>query len=521
MSITTNIITAAFGGSRQCKTRALYQWDYGQVLQFVGLELPTAYTVHFSNQPTGEAKTGIGDEDGVTIPDEYLTTGLPVYAWLYLHTGDSDGETRYTVEIPVKARSRPVDEPPTPQQQSVIDQLLSALESGVERAETAAEHAEEAVESADGSAQAAQTAQAGAETAQAAAAGSATAAAQSAAQAASSAVEASAGLIYEDVSGNLVSFPDGANGARIKAFILGIEPVQAGSGDPSPDNVRPITGRTGASVRVSGKNLWDDSLYALAGWQLVTEGDNAGYYNGLMRRFTDTIFGPNGSYGTGLLGTKRDFGRLTISFDRRASSGAMAVHFLYDDGTDVSVSGNLSPDNKHYKFTSNAAKNCIGVYFSSTVGTSARSQYLKNVQIEISGEETEYEPYAGTTYPVSWETEAGTVCDGSVTLNPDGSADVSACPYYASYAGEALAGPWVSSMDVYSAGATPTTGAQVVDLGGEKTVTHVPAAWTPPMLTHLGANSAWADCGPIEALTYPADTKLYIDKIIAAQAALG
>lgn len=152
MSITTNIITAAFGGSRHCKTRALYQWDYGQVLQFVGLELPMAYTVHFSNQPTGEAKTGIGDEDGVTIPDEYLTTGLPVYAWLYLHTGDSDGETRYTVEIPVKARSRPVDEPPTPQQQSAIDQAIAALNSAVEQTGADVEAADESAQSAAGSA---------------------------------------------------------------------------------------------------------------------------------------------------------------------------------------------------------------------------------------------------------------------------------------------------------------------------------------------------------------------------------
>ena len=34
-----------------------------------------------------------------------------------------------------------------------------------------------------------------------------------------------------------------------------IEPVQAGSGDPSPDNVRPISGRTNAKLTRCGKNL--------------------------------------------------------------------------------------------------------------------------------------------------------------------------------------------------------------------------------------------------------------------------
>lgn len=482
MSITTNIITAAFGGSRQCKTRALYQWDYGQVLQFVGLELPTAYTVHFSNQPTGEAKTGIGDEDGVTIPDEYLTTGLPVYAWLYLHTGDSDGETRYTVEIPVKARSRPVDEPPTPQQQSVIDQLLSALESGVERAETAAEHAEEAVESADGSAQAAKTAQTGAETAQAAAAGSAIAAAQSATQAASSAVEASAGLIYEDVSGNLVSFPDGANGARIKALTIGIEPVQSGSGDPSPDNVRPITGVSAIAIHHAGASA--EYTYESGGLNDDGEETTASSYH--RSTYIDV------------------HGARNVYMQYSAPSGAWTIRVCaYDkDGEFLSLMRKQTHSaNATWNATLTIPDDAAYIRFSTKFSATMDICVFNDSAIQL-------------TLPSE-------VYGGSVTLNPDGSADVSACPYYASYAGEALAGPWVSSMDVYSAGATPTTGAQVVDLGGEKTGTHIPAAYTPPILTLLGVNNIWADCGPIEALTYPADTKLYIDKIIAAQAALG
>lgn len=39
------------------------------------------------------------------------------------------------------------------------------------------------------------------------------------------------------------------------------------------------------------------------------------------------------------------------------------------------------------------------------------------------------------------------------------------CRYYSSYADEVLVGPWVSSMDIYSEGSTPTTGAAVIDLG--------------------------------------------------------
>lgn len=477
MSITTNIIIAAFGGSRQCKTRALYQWDYGQVLQFVGLELPTAYTVHFSNQPTGEAKTGIGDEDGVTIPDEYLTTGLPVYAWLYLHTGDSDGETRYTVEIPVKARSRPVDEPPTPQQQSVIDQLLSALESGIDRAETAAEHAEEAVESADGSAQAAaesaaaaaaaegsvarnaqaaQTAQTGAEAAQTDAAGSATAAAQSAAQAASSAVEASAGLIYEDVSGDLVSFPDGANGARIKALTIGIGPAQSGSGDPSPDNVRPITGWTGASVIVSPTTDAEDGTTYPFSWE--TEAGTV--YSGSV------TLNPDGS--------------ADISCDRQ--------YCVLDENSAIS---------EYYAATSSSR---MGVIFKNALPNNAPrvSQQTGTISNWAIRESDASNPRGKNV--AYWSVRGKNSAARDVYLYGPYGVDVPETELLQMLADNPL--------QIVMPLATPQT-------------IHIPAAYTPPILTLLGVNNIWADCGPIEALTYPADTKLYIDKIIAAQAALG
>ena len=145
--MSTNIVVAAFGGSKVVRTRALYQWDYGQMLQFSGLDLPDAYTVHFSNVGVGgTAKTMVGNADGVDIPDEYLTTGQTVYAWVYLHAGDADGETVYSVIIPVVARPKPVEDEPTPAQQGAVDQAIAALNDGVDRAEAAAEAAEQAVE---------------------------------------------------------------------------------------------------------------------------------------------------------------------------------------------------------------------------------------------------------------------------------------------------------------------------------------------------------------------------------------
>lgn len=135
-----NIVRASFVFGKSTKTRGLHQWDYGQVLQFDGLDLPSAYTVHFANQPmSGDAKTQVGGADGVDIPDEYLTTGFPVYAWVYLHTGADDGETVYSVTIPVTKRPRPTEDEPTPVQQGAIDTAIAALNEGVETVQGIAE----------------------------------------------------------------------------------------------------------------------------------------------------------------------------------------------------------------------------------------------------------------------------------------------------------------------------------------------------------------------------------------------
>lgn len=137
-----NIITAKFcSGATQTWTEEAWQYDYGQVLQFDGLDLPEAYQVHFSNAPmSGTTITQIGGADGVTVPDQFFLTGETIYAWVFLHEGEDDGETVYMVTIPVKKRPQPSDDVPTPVEQSAIDQAIAALNIAVEKAEDAIEH---------------------------------------------------------------------------------------------------------------------------------------------------------------------------------------------------------------------------------------------------------------------------------------------------------------------------------------------------------------------------------------------
>ena len=51
-------------------------------------------------------------------------------------------------------------------------------------------------------------------------------------------------------SGSIAHFED-ALARKAQDLTVGIEPVQSGSGDPSPSNIRPISGWTGANIHVS------------------------------------------------------------------------------------------------------------------------------------------------------------------------------------------------------------------------------------------------------------------------------
>lgn len=135
-----NTITMKLIKGKLNRSLPLYQYDYGQVLKLEGVELPVAYEVHFSNSDTGNAKTSIGNADGVVIPDEFLLSGEQIRVWLFLHDGTNDGETEYKGIIPVYARAKPTDQAPTPVQQDVITQTIAALDEAVEQSETNVTH---------------------------------------------------------------------------------------------------------------------------------------------------------------------------------------------------------------------------------------------------------------------------------------------------------------------------------------------------------------------------------------------
>lgn len=129
----TKIINVAFGKSRDATTSARYRYDYGQVIEVVGINLPETFEARFSNSPHGESIRVIGTQNKVDVPDGLFLTGEPIYCYITVHDEDTDGRTMYSIKIPVKDSTERTDADPTPVEQDVITQAIASLNNAIDR----------------------------------------------------------------------------------------------------------------------------------------------------------------------------------------------------------------------------------------------------------------------------------------------------------------------------------------------------------------------------------------------------
>lgn len=129
-----NITEVTFNGAKRTTTKRLYQYDYGQILQFTDLELPEEFEVDFAVDRCGNSETYVGENNQIQIPNKYLTTGNAVVGYIYLHTGEDDGETVYIFTVPVSPRPDRNDPVPSSEQKSRIDVLIERMNEAVDEA---------------------------------------------------------------------------------------------------------------------------------------------------------------------------------------------------------------------------------------------------------------------------------------------------------------------------------------------------------------------------------------------------
>ena len=263
------------------------------------------------------------------------------------------------------------------------------------------------------------------------------------------------------ITGNIVSFT-GRTSTEIQSVSFDLHPAQ----DSNGYGIFPINSRTGLTVYRVGHELISIPQYS-------------GSKNGCALTVLD-------SHTIRISGTPSAEARFTFPLSTNAD-------FEFDPST--------------MRFFIDGAPNGLMLSVAKAGPRGGYKNFSILVKTTFSGEATDIdvhlyakedtsntpEAYMETAYPVTWENKVGhSVYGGTVDLV---SGVLKERPFIASYNGETLVGPWVSSMDAYDPNTTPTIGAQVVDMGGTETIYNL----TPHEISALlGRNNIWSDSGDVK-----------------------
>ena len=588
----TNVTDVYFNGQETAAIFVHWQHDYTQVIRFADIDLPSAYEVDFANVGDKTSKTMIGNVNGVEIPDEYLTTGKAINAYIYLHDVSDSGETVRKVSIQVHGRPERTEEIPDPHQQSLIEQAIAALDAAVEQTAadvvTSGENAQAAADSAEAAdeyADAAQgyasdasgyasSAQESAESAQGYAEDAEAAAGSVLGLTADATVDANVGtpsvevevttesdhknmsfafhnlkgvqgdigvgissvvlnadytltinltngasytttsirgevgatpnltigtvttlpegsqatatitgtdedpvlnlgipvgdtgdpgisptitvtsisgghsvevvdaqgmqtfdvmdgevseqdledalidkadVITSTASGEIVTIADGGNDMPVVDLKLSLLPVQSGSGDPSPDNVRPISGWTGVDLHHTAENIFGGNLMrdgVLASMASATDDPTNRVVSFVSSAVTSqSITGASGLSSKFKPNTQYT---LILTISKTGGGNGSNLRIYYTDGTYTNITGFNTTKSTTAVVTS-AGKTVASLSKSNSGGTTYL-YYDESGIFEGVLTADEFKPYVGNTYPIDWTDEAGTVYGGSLDV---------------------------------------------------------------------------------------------------------
>ena len=364
----------------------------------------------------------------------------------------------------------------------------------------------------------------------------------------------------DTASGSIASFPDGADDIPLKSCIVRVEPVQAGSGDPSPDNVRPITGWTGCEVQRTGKNLFGGEAFrdaVLANISTATAGEDE---NGRYVSF------PPGTASNEKVLFEYPWKENTVytfiyRYKKNNTNGMTNLSIRYKDGTYnyLSKNGGVEVDTvytevlKSSKYKLLSDLRAIWASGTATIYYDYFGVFEGDISVDY------FAPYTGQTYPITFPTEAGIVYGGYVDVTggelvvdramvdlgtlsavytstwqcwrlasgisgakvvgsnndaPSAISDRMTAVKASGYTSSHSTGTFsqnINGMWFFDNGsATELAGQLCYELAEP---IHYPLTPT-EIKTLLGQNNIWADCGDTE-VEYRASTKMYIDRKIA------
>lgn len=285
-------------------------------------------------------------------------------------------------------------------------------------------------------------------------------------------------------SGNIVAFD--RRDKELLALSVNLTPYQPGTGDPSSTNIRPISGYDAVTVTRTGKNVLPYPYYQTTrtanGVTFTDNGDGTITADGTATATTYFYCHRDTAQHAPFLET----GEYIMTGCPQGGSYAGYSMYIHIDGQARYDYGSGRP----FSVDEDGKETSVVIQIAN--GATVNNVTFRPMIRLASNADSAYEPYEGAAYPV---TLPQTVYGGSVNVLTG--EIISTWAMIASYDGESLPGKWISDRDVYTAGATPTTGAQVCYELGEPV--RLQAAGNDVTLLD-GYNTIWSDAGSIEAI---------------------
>lgn len=196
-------------------------------------------------------------------------------------------------------------------------------------------------------------------------------------------------IIMDSASGPVASFPDGAEGLYMPSLVAEIVPIQAGTGDPSPNNIRSITGRGGVTVYKTGINLWDEE------WELgiydISTGNKVANNSNIRNKDLIPV-SPNTTY-------------------TWYNASSNVIRFVYYDVNKNRISSvSTTKSGNTYSFTTPANCFYMAFYYGAT-------EYNNDVSVNYPASDTAYHAYQGIE-PIleAWGDVAGNIYGGTIDI---------------------------------------------------------------------------------------------------------
>lgn len=314
--------------------------------------------------------------------------------------------------------------------------------------------------------------------------------------------EGSEVVVYGEASGSIAEFDDGSNKPMTKC-IANIKAVQDLHGYESP------------WVGGSGKNKLNEASleggYTLSTATGLPTSSASSSENRIATTSPIKMTGEN----------------VTVSF----KSTIDTVYFMYSLFNGDTLLTRVTGKSSGTTIDCSSATDMY-IAFYDAQGSNITSGVVSDVQVELGSTATSYAPYSnicpisgfnggnvnvspttnaqdGTTYSVSWQSQAGTVYGGNIDL-VSGVLTVTHANI-TSYNGETLPSTWISDRDVYSVGGTPTAGAQVV----YELATPLTYQLTPIQVNSLlGINNVWNDTNGETEVKYIRDLNTTVNQLV-------